>query len=384
MRTRHWPLALALSIGAAACGSAPDPAPTPDTTPVDVLVDRVAMTSMPSVTEAGGVLVSRQTPMIASRVMAPIARVTVRPGERVTRGQVLVELDGSEAAAQAARARAGLDGARASARAAASDRDAADAGVALARATHTRIARLAADRSATAQELDEATAALRQAEARLAMAQAQVDATARSIEAATAGARAAEITQSWSVLTSPLDGVVAARHADPGSMASPGQPLLVLEASGAWQMEVRMDASRVAGLSVGQTAKVRVDGGSEDAWASGRVSEIARVDPASHSFLVTVDLDANPLWRSGLFGRARFEGPGTEKLSVPVDAVVARGQLTFVYVVGVDDHARLRSVSLGDTVNGRMEVLAGLAAGDRIVVRPVPGLGDGAKVRGQS
>jgi RND family efflux transporter MFP subunit len=379
--THTWLVALALSIGTVACGGSPDHAPIADSAPVDVTVDRASLTSVPSIVESGGVLVSRQTATIASRVMAPIARVTVQPGERVRRGQVLVELDAAEAAAQATRARAGLEGARASARAASSDREAAEAGLTLARASHARIARLAADRSATAQELDEATAALRQAEARLATTRAQADAIDRSIEAATAGTRAADIAQSWSVLTSPLDGIVAARHADPGSMASPGQPLLVLEASGAWQMEVRVDASRVAGLTVGRAAQVRVDGGPADGWVTGRVSEIARVDPESHSFTVTIDLDPNPAWRSGLFGRARFEGPGAERLTVPADAVVTRGQLTFVYVVGADDYARLRSVSLGETGQGRIEVLAGLAAGDRVVVRPAPGLADGAKVR---
>jgi HlyD family secretion protein len=381
--TRNWLVALVLAMGGMACGSSTDHTQMPDSNPVDVTVDRTALTSMPSMVEAGGVLVSRQTVVIASRVMALIARVTVQPGERVRRGQVLVELDASEAAAQATRARAGLEGARASARAAASHRDAADAAVTLARASHARIARLAADRSATAQELDEAIAALRQAEAQLATAQAQIDATARAIEAATAATRAADITQSWSVLTSPLDGIVAARNADPGSMASPGQPLLVLEASGAWQMDVRMDASRVSGLSVGQAAQVRVDGSAADGWVAGRVGEIARVDPASHSFMVSVDLEPNPAWRSGLFGRARFEGPGAERLTVPADAVVTRGQLTLVYVVGADDHARLRSVSLGETGQDRIEVLAGLAVGDRVVVRPAAGLTDGAKVRGR-
>jgi len=61
--------------------------------------------------------------------------------------------------------------------------------------------------------------------------------------------------------------------------------------------------------------------------------------------------------------------------------MVTRGQLTFVYVVGADDHARLRSVSLGDTASGRIEVLAGLAPGDRVVLRPAQSLLDGAKVR---
>ncbi|HQX82377.1 MAG TPA: efflux RND transporter periplasmic adaptor subunit [Vicinamibacterales bacterium] len=379
--TRAWLVTLTLSLGAAACGSSSDPAPAPSADALEVAVDRVEPTPMSASFEAGGVLVSRHTAEISSRVMAPIVRVLVRPGERVRRGLPLVELDAAEVSAQAARARAGLEGARANARVVASDREAAEAGVALARATHTRIAGLHAARSATTQELDQATAALRQAEARLAMTAAQAEATSQSIEAADAASRAAAIAQTWSVLTSPLDGTVAARHADPGSMATPGQPLLVVEASGAWQMDVRVDASRVAGLAVGQTANVRVDGSAADAWVSGRISEIARVDPSSHSFLVTVDLDPNTAWRSGLFGRARFAGPAEERLTVAAEAMVTRGQLTFVYVVGADDHARLRSVSLGDTASGRIEVLAGLAPGDRVVLRPAQSLLDGAKVR---
>ena len=270
---------------------------------------------------------------------------------------------------------------RAGARAAAADRAAADAGVTLARATYDRIAKLHTERSATSQELDEASAALKQADARAVMAAAQADVAARGIEAAEAGARAADIAQSWTTLTAPFDGVVSARHADPGTMAAPGQPLLTLEGTGALQMDVRVDASRAAALGVGHPAEVRLDASDSDEWIAGRIAEIARVDPASHSFVVTVDVGANTDWRSGLFGRARFRGPSSERLTVAGDAVVTRGQLTFVYVVGADDHARLRLVSLGETGSDRVDVLAGLSDGDRVVLRPAPTLADGAKVR---
>ncbi|MCR4374266.1 MAG: efflux RND transporter periplasmic adaptor subunit [Acidobacteria bacterium] len=382
MKTRTWAVVLSLSIGAAACGGAPDTSPAADTaTAVPVAVDRVAITASAGSFDTGGTLVARQTAIVASRVMAPITRVTVVPGDRVRRGQVLVVLEGDEMTAQAARARAGLESARAGARVAASDRAAAAAGVTLARATYERIATLHAERSATSQELDEAGAALKQAEARAAMAAAQADMTDRGIEAAEAGTRAADIAQSWNTLAAPFDGVVSARHADPGTMAAPGQPLLTLEGTGALQMDVRVDASRAAALAVGQPAEVRIDASGTDEWTAGRIAEIARVDPASHSFVVTVDVAANTNWRSGLFGRARFSGPSAERLTVSADAVVTRGQLTFVYVVGADDHARLRMVSLGEAGGDRVDVLAGLSDGDRVVLRPAPALADGAKVR---
>ena len=110
--TRAWLVTLTLSLGAAACGSSSDPAPAPSADALEVAVDRVEPTPMSASFEAGGVLVSRHTAEISSRVMAPIVRVLVRPGERVRRGQPLVELDAAEVSAQAARARAGLEGAR--------------------------------------------------------------------------------------------------------------------------------------------------------------------------------------------------------------------------------------------------------------------------------
>lgn len=381
--TTKWVWVPLVSLSAAACGGAADRAASPasDVAPLAVTMEKAAMTPMAESFESGGVLVARQTAIISSRILAPVVRVTVQPGDRVRRGQTVVELDGGDAAARAAGATSSLAAAQASARAASSEQAAADAALTLARATHARIAKLQQDRSATPQELDEAVAALRQAEARAAAVKNQVEAAGRSVEAAESGATVAGIARGWSTLTAPFDGLVVARHVDPGTTVGPGQPLITIEAPSALQMDVRLDASRAAGLSVGQTAEVRVETGGTTDWTPAKVTEIARVDPASHSFMVTLDVPATASWRSGYFGRARFSGPARERLTIPQAAAVARGQLSFVFVIGADDHARLRIVSLGDARDGRVEVLAGLSAGDRVVVTPPAALADGMKVR---
>ncbi len=389
-RTKGWGLGLLVAVSAAACGG--DSARTPeadDTTPVAVTIDTAALTPFADSFESGGTLVARQTAIISSRVLAPVLRVAVQPGAAVRRGQVLVELDAEQMTAGAAGATSSLEAARASVRAAESEMAAAEAGLALARASHTRIARLHQDRSATALELDEAVSALRQAEARVAAVTAQVEAGKRSVDAATAGAQVATITRGWATLTAPFDGRVVTRHVDPGTTVAPGQPLVTIEATGAQsglQMDVRLDATRASGLSLGQTAEMRVETGGTSAWAPARITRIARVDPASHSFIVTLEPVAGASatagsWQSGYFGRARFAGPSTERLTVPESAIVTRGQLSFVYLVGADMHARLRIISSGDASNGRVEVLSGLSAGDRVVVNPPATLVDGKKVR---
>lgn len=397
--TKVMVLGLLVAVSAAACGG--DAGRTPeadDATPIAVAIDTAALTPFADSFEAGGTLVARQTAIISSRVLAPVLRVAVQPGAMVRRGQVLVELDAANMTASAAGATSSLEAARASARAGESEQAAAEAGLALARATHTRIARLHQERSATAQELDVALSGLRQAEARLAAVTAHVDASKRSVDAATAGAQVATITRGWATLTAPFDGRVVARHVDPGTTVGPGQPLVTLEATGAQsglQMDVRLDATRAAGLTLGQTAELRVETGSTSDWTPARITKIARVDPMSHSFVVTleptgpmeaVSMEAGASaparhWQSGYFGRARFAGAARERLTVPAAAIVTRGQLTFVYLVSADSHARLRIVSSGGTRDGRVEVLSGLSAGDRVVVNPPATLADGQKVR---
>jgi hypothetical protein len=95
---------------------------------------------------------------------------------------------------------------------------------------------------------------------------------------------------------------------------------------------------------------------------------------------VKIDLPAATPVRSGMFGTARFAGPQREGLAVPAGAIVRNGQLTSVFVVDQDGKARLRLVNAGEQVNERVEILAGLVPGDRVVVDPPAALADGRAV----
>ena len=369
---------ISLAAFTAACAKAERPA-ADTATPVSVRTAAAAETGWAAQFEAGGALKARTAATIASRVTAPVVIVSVRAGDRVRRGQVLIRLDGATLVAGAARASAQASGARDGAAAADADVAAAESARALAKATHARIADLAANRAATAQELDEATAALSGAESRLTGARARRSQAASAQDAAAANQRAADADASYLTITAPFDGVIANRAIDPGSMAAPGMPLLTLEAPGL-QFEMRVDAARAADVAVGQHVEVRIDSDPANAAAAaGRVSEISLIDAGAHHFGVKVDVAANAGWRSGLFGRARFTGATRRTIAIQASAVVHRGQLAFVFVVA-DGHARLRAVSLGEKDGTRVEVLDGLAAGERIVLTPPAALADGAAI----
>jgi multidrug efflux pump subunit AcrA (membrane-fusion protein) len=372
------------ALAGASCASQP-PQTANDRGAVTVAVDRVDARDVASSFEAGGIVRARATALIAGRVMAPITQVHVNPGDHVRRGAVLVTLDGRDIQANKERAEAASLSAAEAAHAAEADVRGAESTLTLARATHERMAALQAKRSATAQELDQAVAALAAAEAQRASAQARVAAANSARDAAQASVESATVTATYVVLTAPFDGVVTERRADPGSMATPGMPLVVLEDPATYRLEVQLDEARVALVQVGATVSVRLDNatGEGEPWSRGQVAEIARVDPAEHAFLVKVDLPASGSLRSGLFGRARFSGPTRRALTVPTTALINRGQLSFVYRVDAEGRARLRPISVGTGDHDRTEVLAGLREGDAIVTNPSPSLTDGGPVIGE-
>ena len=346
-----------------------------DAMPVDTAT--VAMAEITDTFEAGGIVQARTTATLMARIPAPVREVRAVPGDRVRAGQVLIVLDGRDLAAQARRARAEGGSADQDVIAAAAERQAAEAALVLARATHARIAGLASKRSATPQELDDVTGALRAAEARATAAAARAQAAVARVEAARGASEAADTTETFSRITAPFDGVVTAKMVEPGNMAAPGTPLMRVEDTRRFRLDVRVDEARIGGVPPGAPVSVALDTGSADAArvVDGTVTEVGRAADADvRSFLVKIELPADGRLRSGMFGRARFSTQPQRALTVPDSALVQRGQVTSVFVVenGV---ARVRLVNVRGT-----EVLAGVSDGDVVIVNPPSTLTDGRRV----
>jgi multidrug efflux pump subunit AcrA (membrane-fusion protein) len=377
---RFTPITLAI-LTAAGCGaSRPQPGAEAVTT-LGLPLANVEMTDVSATFDAGGIVRARLSASLSSRIVAPIVEITVRPGETVRRGQVVVTLDARDLAANRARAAATLTAAERGLQAAEAERQGAGAAETLASTDYHRIDTVYAKRSATPQERDAAKAALDGAVARNAAAAARVAEAQAALAAARAAADAAAATASYGSITAPFDGLVAERLADPGVTAAPGVSLLVIEDTSAFRVECRVDEARGGSIHVGDAVDVRIDDRSRD-WLAARVGEIARVDPSTHTFAVKIDLPPGTATRSGAFATARFRGAPRPVLTVPSSSLVRRGQLAFVFVVPRDGKARLRDVSTGEQAGDRTEVLAGVQPGETIVVAPPSHLRDGTAVRG--
>jgi RND family efflux transporter MFP subunit len=345
--------------------------------PVPVKTVMVAMTDRAETFETAGIVQARTTATMTSRVTAPVVAVRVGPGDRVRLGQILVVLDGRDLNARAHSARAAATAAEQRAAAVEAESRAAEAMLVLDRATHERIAALHAKRSATAQELDDATASLRAGEARAAAAAARRQEATAAVSSAMADSEAASTTESFTRIVAPFDGVVTEKMIEPGNMATPGTPLVRVEDTSRFRLEVRVDESRVGMLATGTPVAVDIETGSERSGQplQGTVSEVARaVDSDARAFVVKIDLPGVGGLRSGMFGRARLSGATRRVLIVPSSAVVRRGQVTSVFVI-TDAVARLRMIDLAG-----VEVRAGLNEGERIIVDPSPAIVDGRRV----
>jgi RND family efflux transporter MFP subunit len=379
--------AAALLAGAltfSACSGSRETADRDTRTPSNVVVQPATLESGEQLLDVGGQVRARTTATLVSKLFAEVQRILVQPGDTVRAGQVLVRLDSRDLQAQLAQAEAGVAAADQGVTAATSNRDAAEAGLSLASATHKRIAELRAKNSATPNELDQAVSALRAAESHASAAQAGIRQAQAAADAARAGLRTATVGASYAVITAPFDGIVTEKRVEVGNMATPGTPLLTVEDDRSFRLEVRVDESRLRALDRTKPVDVVVDsigqaGG--PATQPGSISEVSRAVDGAHAFLVKIDLPNNPALRSGMFGRARIAGSARQSLTVPASAVVRQGQLASVFVVGKDNRARLRLVQVSIVSGGRADVAAGLDAGELVVVQPPAALVDGAPVR---
>src|SRR5262249_30609041 len=149
----------------------------------------------------------------------------------------------------------------------------------------------------------------------------------------------AAVTRDYATIAAPFDGIVTKRIADPGAMASPGVPLLMVQ-GGTLRLEAIVPESALVSVRKGSTVPVTFDALPARALTGGVVEIAPQGDPSSHTFRVKIELPSGSGAAAGMFGRARFV-TGTEKrLLVPARALVEREGLHYLYVVDEHEFAR--------------------------------------------
>ncbi|HUL54311.1 MAG TPA: efflux RND transporter periplasmic adaptor subunit [Opitutaceae bacterium] len=321
----------------AGCGRHESPESSASLPPVRVRVATVRVEEMPGLIEVTGTVRPVQRAQLAAKVMGAIADLPVSLGQRVKAGDLLVQISAGEISARVLQAQAQLNQAR-------RDLD--------------RERDLLAKNASTPDMV-------KGLEDRFAMAEAME--------------REAEVMLGYATVRAPFDGVVARKLASAGDLAAPGQPLLELEGTSEFQVEAGIPDSLAARLAPGAELAVAVP--ATGATFTGALVEVSSAaDPATRTVTVKLAVPAGTPVGSGQYARVQVPGAPVRALLAPAAAVATLGQLERVFVVN-DHRAVLRFVKSGATRGAAgqqdVEILAGLADGDQIVVSPPAGLQEG-------
>lgn len=214
------------------------------------------------------------------------------------------------------------------------------------------------------------------------IARSQLDAQRATRDAARARVAQVRAQLADRVVRAPFAGVLGLRQVSPGSLVSPGTVITTLDDIGQVYVDFPMPEGQLAQVGAGQ----RVDGSA--AAYPGRTFEgtvqtvDARVDPATRAVTVRGSFaNADRALKPGMLVQVRVRRPERQALLVPEISVVQAGSESYVYRAAAEGVVERVDVELGARSGGRVEVVAGLKSGDRIVVDGVGKLRPGQKIK---
>ena len=386
-----------LTVLAAGCGKekATKSIQPPATEVKNVSIASVANSPIEDFYEATGTVKAKTTTQVSATMLGRIISFPAVEGDTVSRGQLLVQIDSSESKTQLQKAQAGLSEAQAqlieverSVESANAAVRTAEANKQLAEATFGRYRELYSRGSVSGQEFDEARSRYKAATSELERARANLQSVFAKnkqirarIEQAQAEIASTKVFAGYSKIAAPVSGIIVRKFAEPGATAAPGVPLLVIEDNSSYRLEVAVEESRAKLVHLSQRVNLTIDALGEGRITGTVVEVLPTADAASRSSMVKISLPANSLLKTGLYGLARFSLPPKEAITIPQSAIVQRGQLTGVYVIGAEGAVRFRIVTTGKTSEGMVEIHSGVLEGDEVASSDVDKLTDGTKVR---
>lgn len=311
--------------------------------PADVIVQAASKMNLSTIIEALGTLRANESITLTSNETKKITRINFDDGQRVQKGQVLVEMTSREESALLAEAQFNTDEAK---------------------KQLDRVA-LLAKRGAASESL--------------------LDQRVREYEAARARYNATESRLKDLILLAPFSGVMGLREVSVGALVSPGSVITTLNDDTKMKLDFTVPAIYLRNLSTGLAivAKSRDLGGKE---FNGKVVSIDnQIDPVTRSIRVRALLD-NPQHelRQGMLMLVDLQAAARDAVVISEAALVPLGSNNFVFVVnkkGAESIVERRQITIGERLEGAVEVLKGLSVGDQLVTHGLQKIRPGQKVK---
>jgi RND family efflux transporter MFP subunit len=266
---------------------------------------------------------------LAAQVSGRVTEMRVDAGQAVKKGDLLMRIDAREAVEGAAGASAQSINAK---------------------ANYERLKNLRQQNFISAAALDKARA---------------------DFEAAQATSAQAGVGVAHATVTAPISGIVAQRLIELGEMAAPGKSLLTIYDPDGLRVTASIPQYKLPQMRAVKQARVEFP--ELGKWVDARaVILLPTADAATHVSQVRVTLPAETVdVIPGMFARVHFVIGRAVKMTVPQAAVLRRGEVAAVYVQNAQGALSLRQLRLGEALGNEIEVLAGLNAGEQVVLDPI-------------
>jgi membrane fusion protein, multidrug efflux system len=276
---------------------------------------------------------------VSSKTSNVVTAIRFRDGERVKRGQVLVQLDDAQVRADVA---------------------AAEAAVTESESQYNRSRELLSTQALSKSSFEQLEATLKSNRAKLAAANARLEDT---------------------VIRAPFSGRVGLRRVSVGTLISPGSVITTLDDTSVIKLDFSVPENFLASLREGLTVRATAPAFPGRSFA-GKVASIdSRVDQATRSVTVRALLaNEDGALKPGMFLNVALANDEREALVIPEEALTPEAERQFVFVVA-DGKAERREVRIGGRRPGSVEILAGLAAGEQVVIEGTQKVRDGSRVR---
>jgi len=209
--------------------------------------------------------------------------------------------------------------------------------------------------------------------ARKLVAKAAMDRAEAQLKSSRAALEQAQEALDHTVIRAPYSGIVVKRLVEVGETARPGQPLMTGLSLAKLRASVNLPQSLIYAVRAHHKAWVWVGEKRDTRVESDSLTISPFADPDTHTFLVRVNLPVGEHHiYPGMFTKVAFVTGEAPRLVIPTGAVAHRSEVTAVYVEDTKGGLSLRQVRLGEVMpDKQVEVLAGLSAGEKVVLDPV-------------
>ncbi|MBM4312636.1 MAG: efflux RND transporter periplasmic adaptor subunit [Deltaproteobacteria bacterium] len=348
---------------------------------VDVTtVSQVYPSQSLSLLNASGYIVAQRKAAVASKVTGRLEELMVEEGSKVKEGQVIARMENADVSAFRSQAAANLNTARATLEQIRADRDNAQM-------EYERYKKLVAAGYVARSEYDAV-------ETRYRRSVEGVKASEAAVQSATAALQNADISIEYTLIRAPFDAVVLTKNADIGDIVTPigaaanaKAAVVTIADMASLQVEVDVSETSITHIRVGQPCDIQLDALPNQRFQGEVHSVVPTIDRSKATVLVKVRfLNKDPRMLPDMSAKVSFLSrrlvPSELKprLAASQSALIARGDAAYAFLIE-GNKVRETPVKTGAKLGDMTEILSGLKAGDRVVIKPPRGLKDGSRIK---